>query len=71
MKPLLLIKIEDNLERQQHAEIAKGFEHLANDYDIIVYDRLDIRVYYFWINPITYLFNKLKVWLILRTQKNK
>lgn len=72
MKPLILIKLPDDCSSKEvNDDLAKSVEHLGDDYNIIIYNIAEIKVYALWLNPITYLFNKLKVWLILRTQKNK
>lgn len=74
MKPLLIIEIPAETPRDNYNDLNDMFAELQNkslkDYTIIVLHGAKGKAYY-PCNFITYLFQKIKTWLILKTAKKR
>lgn len=74
MRPLMIIKLPDDISEECAHDIDEHYNELSkgmlSEYDIIVHSGLDIKVYYPH-KPITFYYQKLKLWLILKMVKKR
>lgn len=74
IRPLMIVKLPDGISEDSAREIDKHYNELSkgllSGYDIIVQSGLEIKVYY-PSKPISFYYQKLKTWLILKIVKKR